>query len=119
MDPDADIEFRRIKRRESLIPADVSESRAAETARWFSNGYYQVSKSASNEWVVSDLRLGEYPSEVNGYLRYDFVLSWKLTKQENGEVQFQNQWSNDRDLGGTMQKIWARILGDKNALSRP
>ena len=120
LDPDADIQFRRIERRAELMPPDVSQSEAAETARWFSEDYYQVTKTAPGEWILSDLRLGEYPRrDQKGILQYDTVLAWKLSQQEDGTVQFLTQWSEERGGEKILQRIWARMLGEKDALTRP
>lgn len=113
-DGDSTIRFRRVPKNHDLL-GEARDSPAVERLRWFSHGWFTVSRSGSDLYV-HDLRFGrsDFGMTDSGQYVFTFRLRQDASGQYSGFTQTEPQFEID---GAILQRFWARVLGRTSALS--
>lgn len=109
LDDDTQIQFRRVPKNHDLL-GSAESSLAMERLRWFSRGYFTVSRR-DGALYVHDLRFGRNDlgmTESGRYL-FTFRLKQNAAGRYSGFTQVDPQFDVRRP---TLRRFWARLLGD-------
>ncbi len=107
-DDDTHIRFERIPKNHELLGAAAS-SPAMDRLRWFSRGYFTVSRH-NGALYVHDLRFGRSDLGMSDSGRYLFT--FRLIPNETGEYTGFSQARPEFNLRGPLlRRFWARLLG--------
>ena len=114
-----DVKFWRVTRNEQLL-AGLEDDRAVRELRWFSDGWYTVSRDERG-LVFHDLRFGEYDSAIPannfgmGHPRtLEYPFSFRLLEMPPGSADRSNAQFLDfkvKEIGTMMEVLWERIRG--------
>lgn len=108
-DDDTQIDFRRVPKNHDLLGAARS-SPAMDRLRWFSRGYFTVSRH-DGRLFVHDLRFGRSDLGLtdSGQYLFTFELKQNASGRYTGFSQADPQIKVERAL---LRRFWARLLGD-------
>jgi len=104
LDDNPEIEFRYLPHRQHLIDP-VRDTKAVETLRWFSRGYF-MARIGKEGLVFSDLRFGEFDNEEG---EIGTFFSWRVNSDSSGAT---IQSLRPERPQGALKVIWNRMLGN-------
>jgi inner membrane protein len=109
----------RVPRNEQLL-AGLGDERAVRMLRWFSDGWYSVSRDERG-LLIHDLRFGDYDGAVPGNSfglgiprKLDFIFSFRLVDAPDNKG---NRYTFERTefefphIGSMLELLWTRIRG--------
>jgi inner membrane protein len=117
LDKDKNIQFSFVRRNENLLE-DIKNDYAINRMIWFSNGYYSV-ENVKGELRFFTLKFGTTGFDLSKPLSESVPFYYLLKKGKDGLIKVEtNRGFEKLELGKTLQQLYQRVMGNKNAFEK-
>lgn len=112
LDKEPVFKLNKIAKRHDLIADAPEDDHVINTLKWFSSGFYGITKEADGSLKFNDMRYGSMNSEPEE--KPEFVFSFPIEKSPEGHYELGYRRPGppeDMDAGEMASKLWDRIKG--------